>query len=351
MILVTGGAGFIGSNFVKYVSDTMGEYCAVVDKLTYASSLDNLSDVKRDVFFHKDDICDVTQIIHLLNAYHPRGIINFAAESHVDNSIKDSLPFIKSNIVGTYSLLEATRIYLKEHRLSTMEPFRFHHISTDEVYGSLDASDTPATEDSPYKPRSPYAASKASADHLVASYGVTHNLPYVITNCSNNYGPKQHSEKLIPTIIRNAYNNTSIPMYGDGSNIRDWIYVEDHCKAIWKVFLDGKNGNRYNIGGQNQTTNKGLIHYILNVMGKSDDLVLSVKDRPGHDFRYDIDTKKISEELGFHPTTELESGLKKTIEWYINEYNKNSGNNSGGGQEQPPVSGDNGSIETVTSNI
>jgi dTDP-glucose 4,6-dehydratase len=287
MILVTGGAGFIGSNFVKYVTDK-NEHVAVIDKLTYAGNLANLNDVKKGyLHFTQGDINDSHLVRELLCTYHPRGIVHFAAESHVDNSINDASPFLQTNVNGTVSLLESVKWYLANRHKYTSDKssFRFHHISTDEVYGSLGYHDPAFTEKTQYDPRSPYSASKAAADHFVTAYGNTYKIPYVITNCSNNYGPKQHPEKLIPTVIRKAMNDEPVPMYADGSNIRDWIHVWDHCAALWKVFLDAKNGSRYNIGGKCQLSNKILIAGILDLMGKPISLIKSVADRPGHDFR------------------------------------------------------------------
>jgi dTDP-glucose 4,6-dehydratase len=325
MILVTGGAGFIGSNFVKYMNK-IGEPCLVVDKLTYAGNESNLDGL--DCIFVQEDICNTKAMLNLLLHYDPRGIINFAAESHVDNSIKDSLPFIQTNIVGTYSLLEAVRKYRPVRTERMHGRFRFHQISTDEVYGHLGDFDPPFTEKTKYDPRSPYSASKASADHLVASYGNTYGIPYTITNCSNNYGPNQHKEKLIPTIIRNALQDKPVPMYGQGYNVRDWIHVDDHCQAIWKVFLDSRDNNVYNVGGGCQMSNLRLIKLVLELMNKPEHLITSVDDRPGHDFRYAIDNTKIETELGWYPNVFFRHGLEKTIEWYINEYKKDLGNYS-----------------------
>ena len=338
-IMVTGGAGFIGSNFVKYVADTVKEPVVVVDNLTYAGDLRNLGDVKGSVSFHECDINDKSRVLDIMHVYRPRGIVHFAAESHVDNSIADAYPFLHTNVSGTVALLEATREYLKKN----LGDFRFHHVSTDEVYGSLGPNDPPFTETTPYAPRSPYAATKASSDLLVAAYGTTYNLPYVITNCSNNYGPKQHAEKLIPTVIRHALRNEPIPMYGNGSNIRDWIHVNDHCRALWKVFLDANNGTRYNIGGKNQISNRAMIHQILYLMDKPLSLIQSVPDRPGHDWRYDIDNSKIERDLKWFPHVDLAYGLKETIEWYM-MYGEDTWNNTGSRTLVPFVSGNNSRI-------
>ena len=316
MILVTGGAGFIGSNFVKYLVDDLQQEVAVVDNLTYAGDIDNLKDIEGDVHFTKADIRDHAVMRGVFQTYAPEAVFHFAAESHVDNSIKDSLPFLETNVLGTANLLEVTREFI-----SVGGKFnRFHHISTDEVYGTLGEDDPPFTETTPYAPRSPYAATKASSDHLVASYGNTYGIPYNITNCSNNYGIKQHKEKLIPTVIRKALRGDPVPMYGNGENIRDWIHVQDHCEAIWKVYLDSKSGTRYNIGGKCQLSNITLIKKILSIMNKPESLISMVEDRPGHDFRYDIDNTKIETELGWSPKVDMELALEKTIEWYIEKW-------------------------------
>ncbi len=350
-IIVTGGAGFIGSNFVKLITD-QGYHAIVLDKLTYAADLSYIYDNcdPTEVLFTEGDINDTELVYNLLACYDPIGIVHFAAESHVDNSIKDSKPFIETNVMGTVSVLEATRRWLaNRHKYNIRKrSFRFHHVSTDEVYGSLGPDDAPFTETTPYAPRSPYAASKAASDHMVASYGNTYGIPYVITNCSNNYGKHQHSEKLIPTVIRNALADESIPMYGDGSNIRDWIHVEDHCEALLKVFVDGKDKNKYNIGGKCQISNRVLIGNILSMMGKSADLVKSVGDRPGHDFRYDIDNTKIETELGWTPRKNFLIGLNETIRWYINE---NTRHNSSGGSLDTSVSSNHSDIEAASANL
>ena len=351
-VLVTGGAGFIGSNFVKYITGR-GNHAIVLDNLTYAGDLRNLNTVKKEkLSFVEGDINNSHLVKELLCTYHPDGIIHFAAESHVDNSITNSTPFLNTNVLGTVSLLESVKWYLSNRHRYTIrqDKFRFHHISTDEVYGSLGPNDPPFTETTSYAPRSPYAASKAASDHFVAAYGNTHKIPYVITNCSNNYGPHQHSEKLIPTIIRHALKNEPIPMYGNGSNIRDWIHVRDHCEALWKVYLDAKDRMRYNIGGKNQVSNRQMIHQILYLMDKPLSLVQSVTDRPGHDWRYDIDNSKIERELNWYPHIDLLNGLNETIEWYT-LYGKDTWNNSGSGEIITPVSCDDCRIKTATTDL
>jgi len=321
-IMVTGGAGFIGSNFVRYLTD-LGEHVHVLDNLTYAGDLRNLRDInKSKLYFTEGDINDTELVFNLLATYDPIGIVHFAAESHVDNSINNASPFVITNVNGTVSLLEATKKWLLlRHRYTTKkQSFRFHHVSTDEVYGSLSLGEPAFTESNLYAPRSPYSASKAASDHFVAAYGATHNIPYVMTNCSNNYGRRQHKEKLIPVVITKAMNDLSIPMYADGANIRDWIHVRDHCEALWRVFVYGKDNSKYNIGGKTQVSNKELITTILNMMGKPLSLITSVTDRLGHDFRYDIDNTKIETELRWYPRIPLDIGLKDTIEWYRTQH-------------------------------
>ena len=307
-VFITGGAGFIGSNFVHL----MTPYDVVVlDKLTYAADPDNLSSLS--VIVKGVDIAYKRRLEDLFQQYRPKYIFNFAAETHVDNSINDVYPFIDSNIVGTVNLLDLSVKYNVE---------RFHHISTDEVYGALDYDDPPFTETTPYNPQNPYAASKAASDHFVMSYHNTYGLPVVITNCSNNYGPRQHIEKLIPKTISNIMSNKKIPVYGKGENIRDWIYVEDHCRGILDIFYAGKIGEKYNIGGECEVRNIDLIKMIIKLMGASEDLIEFVDDRPGHDLRYAIDNAKIRNTVSFKPQHTLEEGLKKTIEWYESRRNK-----------------------------
>ncbi|MFA0962054.1 dTDP-glucose 4,6-dehydratase [Roseivirga sp. BDSF3-8] len=330
-ILITGGAGFIGSNFVPYFLEKYPEYTVLnLDKLTYAGNPENLSEVAKHprYTFIQGDICDGAMLGHVFGQYDIRGVIHFAAESHVDNSILGPEPFITTNINGTFYLLEAARAYWME-RPFTYKPgyegCRFHHISTDEVYGSLGAEGL-FTEETPYSPNSPYSASKASSDMLVRSYYHTYGLSVVTTNCSNNYGPKQHTEKLIPVVIRKAVNLEPIPIYGDGKNVRDWLYVLDHCKGIDEVYHGGRNGETYNIGAENEQQNIVLCRTICRLLdemkprgdGKSyEELIRFVTDRPGHDRRYAIDASKIRNELGWEPEEDFESGLRKTIAFYL----------------------------------
>lgn len=308
-ILVTGGAGFIGSNFILYMLHKHPEYRIVnVDKLTYAGNLENLEGVENNprYMFHQGDICDRSLVEELLQQYRIETVVNFAAESHVDRSIHGASEFVRTNIVGTNVLLEIA----KEHPLK-----KFVQISTDEVYGSLGAEGT-FTETTPLHPNSPYAASKASADMLVLAYHHTFGLPVVVTRCSNNYGQYQFPEKLIPLMIANAMSNKSLPVYGDGMNVRDWIHVTDHCAAVDAVLHHGAIGQVYNIGGNSERANLDLVKLILRHLGKPESLIAFVKDRPGHDRRYAIDSTKIQKELGWKPQYGFEQGLKETIEWY-----------------------------------
>ena len=333
-ILITGGAGFIGSNFIVYF---LKKYKSIkiinLDKLTYAGELSNLKILEKNenYRFIKGDICDYDLVNDLFKTYNLSAVIHFAAESHVDNSIKSPDAFIKTNINGTFNLLNIAKSYWMEGPFSYKrgcESNRFHHISTDEVYGTLGKTGL-FTEETPYTPNSPYSASKASSDFIVRSYFHTYGMNVITTNCSNNYGPKQHDEKLIPTIIRKAINNESIPIYGDGKNIRDWLYVEDHCKGIDLAFEKGKTGETYNIGGKNEKDNLYIAHKICDIL---DDLrpknisyskqITFVKDRPGHDFRYAIDASKIENDLGWVANENFETGVVKTIEWYLEKYNK-----------------------------
>lgn len=306
-LLVTGGAGFIGSNFVELASKE--EPIVVLDKLTYAGNKKNLEGIPHH-FVH-GDINDKQMVIRLLDQFQPRGIINFAAETHVDNSIDDPTAFIQTNINGTVSLLEAHLAYTRGVR----RQLRFHQISTDEVYGSLTASGQPFKETTPYDPKSPYSASKAAADHLVRSYGNTYGIDYTITNCSNNFGPKQHPEKLIPKVILNALQDKPVPMYGEGMNIRDWIYVKDHCKAVLDVFNKAPRSETYNIGGDKEFSNKTLIEAILKMMGKPKSLIVNVPDRPGHDFRYAINGSKLHCQFPLYRKYFFDD-LQSTIDWY-----------------------------------
>lgn len=328
-ILVTGGAGFIGSNFVRYSLAAMPDVCVInLDALTYAGSLENLKelpDPDRHRFVH-GDICDRALVEDLLRANSVDTIVHFAAETHVDRSIYDPRPFIQTNINGTLTLLEAARqVWLGDTELPT-QSVRFHHVSTDEVFGSLQPDDEPFSETTPYAPNSPYAATKAASDHLVRAYHHTYSLPVTITNCSNNYGPYMFPEKLIPLMILNALEGRPLPVYGDGRQIRDWLYVEDHCEAIWSVLQKGEPGETYNIGGNNQPSNLSVIRTICSILDEKlpesphvphTDLIQFVADRPGHDRRYAMNVMKIAGQLGWQPRHTLEDGLKKTVAWYL----------------------------------
>jgi dTDP-glucose 4,6-dehydratase len=326
-ILVTGGAGFIGANFIHFVlSNSPDVFILNYDLLTYAGSLDNVKDLldTSNYVFVKADICDQNCMMDQIHKYNINMVVHFAAESHVDRSISGPSAFVQANITGTFSILEVLR-KIQLDRLGTNQ-IRFHHISTDEVFGSLKPGDPPFTEKTPYSPNSPYAASKASSDHLVRAYHHTYNLPVTITNCSNNYGPYQFPEKLIPLIILNALEGKELPIYGDGQQIRDWLYVDDHCEAIWEVLHHGIIGESYNVGGNNQHTNLEIVDNICvildelmpNLNGSSyRDLKIFVKDRPGHDRRYAMDITKIQSELGWQPKHGLHTGLRKAVEWYL----------------------------------
>lgn len=309
MIFVTGGAGFIGSNFVHFLTQKTQEEIIVLDKLTYAADLNNLKPLNTQVVHV--ELEDRLWLKQIFDEYKPTKIFHFAAESHVDNSIKDVMPFIESNIIGTVNLLQLSNDYSVD---------MFHHISTDEVYGSLGYNDSSFTEETPYDPQNPYSASKAASDHFVIAFHNTYGLPIKITNCSNNYGPRQNTEKLIPKTITNILQKKKIPVYGKGENIRDWIYVEDHCEAIYEVFNKGKVGEKYNIGGECEVRNIDLIKTILNLLNSSEELIEYVNDRPGHDLRYSIDNAKIKTEIGWQPKHTLEQGLNKTINWYKNDH-------------------------------
>jgi dTDP-glucose 4,6-dehydratase len=325
MILVTGGAGFIGSNFVLSTLAASGEPIVNLDKLTYAGSRRNLAplrDDRRHVFV-KGDIADRALVRKLLRKHKPRAIVHFAAESHVDRSIAGPASFIRTNLVGTFSLLEEARA----HAGKLPGEFRFVHVSTDEVYGSLGPDDAPFTETTSYAPNSPYAASKAGADHLVRAYHHTYGLPTLTTNCSNNYGPRQFPEKLIPLMITHALAGKPLPVYGDGRNVRDWLYVHDHCDALRLVLERGRAGETYNIGGGAEMTNLDLVGRICTLLdeakprkrGRYAELIRFVKDRPGHDRRYAMDASKIARELGWRPRESLESGLARTVAWYLEQ--------------------------------
>ena len=324
-ILVTGGCGFIGTNFVRYLLRESGFSGRIinVDKLTYAGNYENLLDIERDFperyIFIKADICDQEGITRTFNDYEIDTVCHFAAESHVDRSIVSPDAFIQTNIVGTFNLLESAKSNRDRLQL-------FYHISTDEVFGSL-GKEGYFTEETPYRPNSPYSASKAASDHLVRAYYKTYGLPIIISNCSNNYGPYQFPEKLIPLIILNAQEGKPLPIYGDGRYVRDWLYVRDHCSAIWELIKNGKRGNMYNIGGNNEVENIRLVEMICDILdglqkrkgNKSRrELITFVKDRPGHDRRYAIDSTKLKRELGWIPEESLETGINKTIKWYLN---------------------------------
>lgn len=311
-ILVTGAAGFIGSNFVEYmINHEKEKNIVVLDKLTYAGNLQNLKKVMDKITFIKGDICDFELIKEILNKYKINGIIHFAAESHVDNSIKSSFIFTQTNVIGTHILLEAARQIWGEGSKN-----KFLHISTDEVYGTL-GEEGYFTEQSPIKPNSPYSASKASSDLIALAYAETYHMNVNVTNCSNNYGPYQHNEKLIPHMIKLAMQNKQLTVYGNGKNIRDWLYVEDHCEAINLVYNKGKRKERYNIGGHNEKRNLEIVKLILKKLGKTEELISFVEDRKGHDYRYAIDPTKIKNELGWEPKTKFEQGIENTIEWYL----------------------------------
>jgi dTDP-glucose 4,6-dehydratase len=324
-ILVTGGAGFIGSAVVRHLIDNTDDIVVNVDKLTYAGNLESLTTVAASERYHFErvDICDRAEVDRVLEAFQPDALMHLAAESHVDRSIDGPSEFIQTNVVGTFVLLEAAREYWGRRR----EPssFRFHHVSTDEVFGSLGSTGF-FTEESPYQPNSPYSASKASSDHLVRAWGHTYGLPVVVTNCSNNYGPYQFPEKLIPLIIQKALVGESLPIYGKGENVRDWLYVDDHARALRLVIEKGAVGETYNIGGHNERTNLEVVGTICEILdelkpdekiGKRRELVAFVKDRPGHDMRYAIDAGRIERALGWRPRESFESGIRKTVEWYL----------------------------------
>jgi dTDP-glucose 4,6-dehydratase len=325
-LLVTGGCGFIGSNFIRYLMDK-GDFSGRiinVDKLTYAGNPENLSGIASDFtsryIFQKVDICDTAKLEDVFSQYDVDAVCHFAAESHVDRSIKAPGDFIQTNIIGTFNLLEAAKVRGDKFKL-------FHHVSTDEVYGSLGAEGL-FREDTPYCPNSPYSASKAASDHLVRAYYKTFGLPATISNCSNNYGPYQFPEKLIPLILLNALEGKPLPVYGDGKNVRDWLYVEDHCKAIWTIMSSGRTGEIYNVGGNAEIENILIVQMICDILDEikpSSDgkprrkLITFVQDRPGHDRRYAIDFAKLKKELGWSPQESFKSGLRKTVEWYLSQ--------------------------------
>jgi len=328
MILVTGGAGFIGSNFVLEYLAAENESVLNLDKLTYAGNLNNLASLgedKRHIFVH-GDICDRSLIDRLLAEHEPRAIVHFAAESHVDRSIHGPDAFVQTNVNGTFTLLEASRAYWSRLSGEARDSFRFLHVSTDEVYGSLGPCDPPFSETHPYQPNSPYSASKAASDHLVRAYHHTYAFPTLTTNCSNNYGPYHFPEKLIPLVIANARAGKPLPIYGDGQQIRDWLYVKDHCAAIRRVLSQGRLGETYNIGGWNEKANLDVVHALCDILDETDpradglsykQQISYVADRPGHDRRYAIDARKIERELGWKPLETFETGLRKTVRWYL----------------------------------
>lgn len=332
MILVTGGAGFIGSNFVLNWLSTQNEGLINLDSLSYAADLNNLESISenKEYFFIKGSIEDQNLIEQILEKYNPRAVINFAAETHVDRSIEDPEIFIKTNILGTFHLLNASLKFWKKISLDDQKKFKFLHISTDEVFGSLSLEDEKSNELSPYKPNSPYSASKAASDHLVRAWGETYKLPVITTNCTNNYGPHQFPEKLIPLLIHNCLNNKKLPIYGKGENVRDWLYVEDHCEAIKEVLVKGSIGETYNIGGNNEKTNIEIVKTVCSTLDEIKprknnssykELITFVEDRPGHDFRYSLDISKIKKELNWQPQETFESGIRKTILWYLENMN------------------------------
>jgi len=327
MILVTGGAGFIGANFVLDWLRDSSEPVVNVDKLTYAGNLRTLEPVRANLnhIFERVDICDAAALDALFTQHRPRAVVHFAAESHVDRSIHGPADFVRTNVVGTFTLLEAARAYWSRLDERERAAFRFLHVSTDEVFGSLSAGDPQFSETTPYAPNSPYSATKAGSDHLVRAYGHTYGLPTLTTNCSNNYGPFQFPEKLIPLMIANALASKPLPVYGDGQNVRDWLYVGDHCAAIREVLARGEPGETYNVGGWNEKKNIEVVHTLCDLLdearpklaGSYRDQISYVTDRPGHDRRYAIDARKLERELGWKPAETFETGLAKTVRWYL----------------------------------
>ena len=328
-ILVTGGAGFIGSAVIRHIIENTHHHVLNVDKLTYAGNLESLRSIEKSerYKFSQTDICDQVVLERIFHEFQPDSVMHLAAESHVDRSIDGPAAFIQTNIVGTYSLLEAARKYWLSLTVEEKEAFRFHHISTDEVYGDLEGTTDLFTETTPYTPSSPYSASKASSDHLVRAWQRTYGLPTIVTNCSNNYGPYHFPEKLIPLVILNALDAKPLPIYGKGDQIRDWLFVEDHARALYQVVTEGVVGETYNIGGHNEKQNIEVVKTICKILDelkpqstgqKYETLITFVKDRPGHDLRYAIDAAKIEKELGWTPQETFETGIRKTVEWYLN---------------------------------
>ena len=328
-ILVTGGAGFIGSAVIRHLINERNVNVINIDKLTYAGNPESLSTVASSprYAFEQLDICDADAMLRALNVYSPDAVLHLAAESHVDRSIDAPSDFLSTNLMGTFCLLQSTLAYLEDADSSRAERFRFLHVSTDEVYGDLHDSDGYFVEDTPYAPSSPYAATKAGSDHLVRAWGRTYGLPVLVTNCSNNYGPYQFPEKLIPHMILNALSGRPLPVYGDGQQVRDWLYVEDHAEALWTVLTEGRVGETYNIGGNNERHNIDVVREICGLLnrfspaaagpGGFESLITFVADRPGHDSRYAIDAGKIERELGWKPRETFETGLEKTVRWYL----------------------------------
>lgn len=328
-ILVTGGAGFIGSAVIRYlIQHTQDEVCNI-DKLTYAGNLESLIDIQHSLRyqFHKIDICNAAALEQIFSTFRPDVVMHLAAESHVDRSIDTPADFMQTNIIGTYTLLEVARQYWSGLDIQAKQQFRFHHISTDEVYGDLEGTTDLFTEITSYAPSSPYSASKASSDHLVRAWQRTYGLPTIVTNCSNNYGPCHFPEKLIPLVILNALEMKPLPIYGKGDQIRDWLFVEDHARALYQVVTEGVVGETYNIGGHNEKQNIEVVKMICKILDelkpqpagwKYETLITFVKDRPGHDFRYAINAAKIEKELGWTPQETFETGMRKTVEWYLN---------------------------------
>ena len=327
-ILVTGGAGFIGSAVIRHIISNTTDSVVNVDKLTYAGNLESLAEVSQSsrYVFERVDICDRNQMDRVLREHQPDAVMHLAAESHVDRSISGPSEFIQTNIIGTYTLLEAVRHYWNALGEEGKANFRFHHISTDEVYGDLEGPEELFTETTPYQPSSPYSASKASSDHLVRAWSRTYGLPILVTNCSNNYGSYHFPEKLIPLIILNALEGKPLPIYGKGDQVRDWLYVEDHARALYKVVTEGVIGETYNIGGHNEKQNIEVVHALCALLDElrpdskylpHSSLVINVQDRPGHDQRYAIDASKIQRELGWTPEENFETGMRKTVEWYL----------------------------------